>query len=226
MMPLVFLALVTAPTGWQGGANRELVEQTGKIGHFGGVHGVIEAERYDAPQPGVVLYVTRVAANVGDPNTAAAAELATFTHGTLEPKVVDSALDARIGWTEGDVTGAARVIIAATSDRIVAVKGECYAAKDGPENDVASCLAALGTLDVGVPVKDRVALTVPAAPPPPAATVPSLSAPSLTDQHVPMPPMTVTQARPGFDRRPVVAGAGLIVIAAIFWWNRRRRQSS
>jgi hypothetical protein len=222
MIPLVFLALVTAPVGWQGGANRELVEQTGKVGHFGGVHGVIEAERYDAPEPGVVLYVTRVSANVGAPNDAAAAELATFTHGSLEPEVKDKALDGNVTWKDGDVNGATRMVIAATADRIVAVKGECYYGNDASAKDVASCVQALGSLDVGIAVKDRVALTVPAAP---APTVPSLTAPGLTEQHVPMPPMTVKQPTPGPDRRPVYAGAGLIVIAAIFWWNRRRRAS-
>jgi hypothetical protein len=222
--PLILLALVTAPVGWHGGANRELVEQTGKVGHFGGVHGVIEAERYDAPAPGVVLYVTRISANVSAPSDAAAAELATFTHGSLEPRIKDKALDASTTWTDGDVTGATHVILAATADRIVAVKGECYYRTDASAKDVASCVQALGTLDVGIAVTDRVELAVPA--PGSAAAAPALSTPGLTDQHVPMPPMTVKQEAPGPDRRPVYAGAGLIVIAAIFWWNRRRRQST
>jgi hypothetical protein len=222
MMPVILLALVTAPVGWQGGANRELVEQTGKVGHFGGVHGVIEAERYDAPSPGVVLYVTKVSANVGAPQDAAAAELATFTHGSLEPEVKDKALDGNVTWKDGDVTGATRMVIAATADRIVAVKGECYEGADASAKDVNACIQALGTLDVGIAVADRVALTVPAAAP---AAPPTLTAPGLTDQHVPMPPMTFKRPTPGPDRRPVYAGAGLIVIAAIFWWNRRRRAS-
>jgi hypothetical protein len=221
--PLLLLALVTAPVGWQGGANRELVEQTGRVGHFGGVHGVIEAERYDAPAPGVVLYVTKVSANVASPQDAAAAEFATFTHGSLAPEVKDKALDASATWKDGDVSGATRMIIAATSDRIVAIKGECYEGADANPKDAAACVQALATLDAGIPAADRVALTVPAAAPPAA---PALSSPRLTEQHVTMPPMTVKQDRPGPDRRPVYAGAGLIVIAAIFWWNRRRRQSS
>ena len=220
MTPLILAALISVPAGFQGGANRELVEQTGKIGHFGGVHGVIEAERYDAPSPGVVLYVTRVSANVSVPNDAAAAELATFPHGSLDPVAKDKALDGNVTWKDGDVNGATRMVIAATGDRIVAVKGECYYGNDASAKDVASCVQALGTLDVGIAVADRVALTVPAAP---APIAPSLSTPGLTDQHVTMPPMTVKQETPGPDRRPVYAGAGLIVIAAIFWWNRRRR---
>jgi hypothetical protein len=223
MMGLILAALISVPAGFQGGANRELVEQTGKVGHFGGVHGVIEAERYDAPSPGVVLYVTRVTANVAAPNDAAAAELATFPHGSLDPVVKDKALDGNVTWKDGDVTGATRMVIAATADRIVAVKGECYYGTDASAKDVASCIQALGTLDVGIAVADRVALTVPAAP---APVAPSLSTPGLTDQHVTMPPMTVKPETPGPDRRPVYAGAGLIVIAAIFWWNRRRRQST
>jgi hypothetical protein len=223
MMLLILAALLSVPAGFQGGANRELVEQTGKVGHFGGVHGVIEAERYDAPSPGVVLYVTRVSANVSAPSDAAAAELATFTHGSLDPVVKDKALDGNVTWTDGDVNGATRMVIAATADRVVAVKGECYYGNDATAKDVADCIQALGTLDVGIPVADRVALTVPTAPVPVA---PSLSAPSLTDKHVAMPPMTVPQEAPRRDLRPVYAGAGLIVIAAIFWWNRRRRQSN
>jgi hypothetical protein len=221
VIPLILAALISVPAGFQGGANRELVEQTGKVGHFGGVHGVIEAERYDAPSPGVVLYVTRVTANVSVPDDAAAAELATFPHGSLVPVVKDKALDADVTWKDGDVNGATRMVIAATGDRIVAVKGECYYGNDASAKDVASCVQALGTLDAGIAVADRVALTVPRAAPAPAA--PSLSTPGLTDQHVTMPPMTVKQEAPGPDRRPVYAGAGLIVIAAIFWWNRRRR---
>ena len=223
MTPLILAALISVPADFHGGANTELVEQTGRIGHFGGVHGVIEAERYDAPSPGVVLYVTRVTANVSAPNDAAAAELATFPHGSLDPVVNDKALDGNVTWKDGDVTGTTRMVIAATADRIVAVKGECYYGNDASAKDVASCVQALGTLDVGIPVADRVALTVPAAP---APVAPSLSTPGLTDQHVTMPPMTVKQETPGPDRRPVYAGAGLIVIAAIFWWNRRRRQST
>ena len=64
MTPLILAELISVPADFHGGANTALVEQTGSIGHFGGVHGVIEAERYDAPSPGVVLYVTRVTANV------------------------------------------------------------------------------------------------------------------------------------------------------------------
>ena len=136
---------------------------------------------------------------------------------------VDKALDGNVTWKDGDVNGATRMVIAATGDRIVAVKGECYYGNDAAAKDVASCVQALGTLDVGIAVADRVGLTVPAAP---APVAPSLSTPGLTGEHVTMPPMTVKQETPGPDRRPVYAGAGLIVIAAIFWWNRRRRQST
>lgn len=225
MIGLVLFALVTAPVGWQGGANRELVEETGRVGHFGGVHGVIEAERWDAPQPGVVLYVTRVAANVGSPEDAAAAELATFTHGTLAPVVKAGALDADTTWQDGDVTGATRMIIAATADRIVAVKGECFEGAGAAAKDVAACVQALATLDAGIPVADRVPLTPPAAPAAPAVA-PTLTTRGLTEQHVTMPPMSVPPAAPGPDRRPIYTGAGLVVIAAIFWWNRRRRAAA
>jgi len=221
MSALVVLALIAAPAGWTGGANRELVEQTGRVAHFGGVHGVIEAERYDAPSAGVVLYVTRVAANIASPSDAAAAEVQTIAHGTPSVEAKDKALDVQTSWRDGDVAVTSRMIIAATADRIVAVKGECYEGTAAAALDVKHCIDALAALDPGIAAKDRVGLAVPTATAP-AATPSTLTTPSLTDSHVSMPPMAVHQDAPGPDRRPVYVGAGLIVIAAIFWWNRRR----
>lgn len=207
------MTLVVAPTGWTGGANQELVEQTGRQGHFGGVHGIIEAERYDGPH--VVLYVTRVAATTASPGDAAEAELALFAHPVTGKHVEDKAITVDSSWHDADVAGTARMVIAADGSRIVAVKGECYAGSDAKPDAIAACTQALSTIDPGIAPGDRLAIGAPSTMP----TVPQLSTPGPSQTHVAMPPMTVKQ---GADRRPVIVGAGLIVIAAVFWWNRRR----
>lgn len=211
------MGFVAAPAGWHGGASQELVEQSGRVGHFGGVHGVIEAERWDAPRPGVVLYVTKVSANIASPSDAATAELPSLGSGAGEPETKDKQLDVQASVIDANAGHVSRMVIASTADRIVAVKGECYEGADANAIDVSDCVHALATLDTGIAVKDRVDLTVSHVP-----AVPTLSGPSLTDTHVSLPPMQVHQDAPGPDRRPVYVGAGLIVIAAIFWWNRRR----
>jgi len=211
------MGFVAAPPGWHGGASQELVEQTGRIGHFGGVHGVIEAERWDAPRPGVVLYVTKVSANTADPSGAATAELGNLGSGAGEPETKDKALDIQASVVDANAGKSARMIIASTADRIVAVKGECYMSAEASAIDVNDCVHALATLDTGIAVKDRVDLTVSHVPP-----EPTLSGSGLTDSHVSLPPMQVHQDQPGRDLRPVYVGAGLIVLAGIFWWNRKR----
>lgn len=209
------MGFVAAPPGWHGGANQELVEQTGRVGHFGGVHGVIEAERWDAPTPGVVLYVTKVSANIASPSDAATAELDNAGSGAGEPETKDKQLEVQASALGSDVGHTTRMIIASTADRIVAVKGECYMNAEASSADVNHCVQALATLDTGIAVKDRVDLVVSHVPP-----EPTLSGSALTDTHVSLPPIHIHQEGP--DLRPVYVGAGLIVIAAVFWWNRRR----
>ena len=211
------MSFVVAPAGWHGGASQELVEQTGRVGHFGGVHGVIEAERWDAPHPGVVLYVTKVSANTASPSDAATAELPNLGSGAGEPVTKDKALQIDATVLDSSAGHSARMIIAATADRIVAVKGECYMSADALAPEVTQCDQALATLDTGIAVKDRVELTISHVPP-----APTLSGSGLTDTHVSLPPMQVHHEPARRDLRPVYVGAGLIVIAAIFWWNRRR----
>ncbi|MBV8759128.1 MAG: hypothetical protein JO257_17700 [Deltaproteobacteria bacterium] len=206
--------IVTAPAGWTGGASRELVEQTGREGHLGGVHGVVEAERWDAPGGGLVLYATRVMATTAAPGDAAAAEVAMVHHPVTADHVVDGLRVVETAWTEGDVHGAGRLVIAASADRIVAVSGECYAGGGQP---LTACSAALATLSTGIEPKDRVA--IPEASRVPAA--PQLTTPGPSATHVTMPPVHLRQEA-HTDLRPVYVGAGLIVIAAVFWWNRKR----
>jgi hypothetical protein len=207
------MGFVAAPPGWHGGASQELVEQSGRLGHFGGVHGVIEAERWDPPAPGVVLYVTKVSANVADPSAAATAEIGNLG----EPESKDKQLVVDATAIEDKVGHVTHMIIAATGDRIVAVKGECYETEEASAIDVNHCAQALATLDTGIAIKDRVDLTVSHVPP-----EPTLSGSGLSDTHVSMPPMQVRHDEPARDLRPVYVGAGLIVLAAIFWWNRKR----
>jgi hypothetical protein len=206
------MGFVAAPPGWHGGASQELVEQTGRTGHFGGVHGVIEGERWDAPSGHVVLYVTKVSANVADPSAAANAELGAPAHATK-----DSAIDHEGTVCDGTVCTDRRTVIAATADRIVAVTGECISSSEAADVDLHACADALATLDPGIAIQDRVGLTISDVQP-----VPSLSGSALTDTHVPLPPITLHPDQPGRDLRPVYVGAGLIAIAAVFWWNRRR----
>ena len=206
--------IVTPPVGWTGGVSRELVEQTGREGHLGGVHGVIEAERWDAPGGGLVLYVTRVMATTSSPGDAAAAEVGMVHHPVTGDHVRDGLRIVDTAWAEGDVHGAGRLVIGASADRVVAVTGECYA---GAGQQLTACTAALATLETGIDAKDRIA--IPEASHVPA--VPQLTTPGPSATHVTMPPVHLRQDAQT-DYRPVYVGAGLIVIAAVFWWNRKR----
>jgi hypothetical protein len=215
--------LIVPPPGWTGGANQALVEQTGRVGHFGGVHGVIEAERYDGPGL-VVLYVTRVSATSADIGGAAEAEINVLGHPVTARTTQDNAIVVNTAWHDAYVSSTARLVIAARGDHIVAVSGECYVGASADHTvtlaqPVAStrCLEALETLDTGIKPADRTAIPAPSSVPP----APQLTTPGPSQTHVAMPPISVRQ-EPQTDRRPVYVGAGLIVIAAVFWWNRRR----
>jgi len=205
--------LVVPPPGWTGGANQELVEQTGRVGHFGGVHGVIEAVSYNGPH--IVLYVTRVSAHTADVGGAAEAEIGVFGHPITGRALDEKAIVIESAWHDSDVTGTAQLEIAARGDLIVAVKGECYAAAEAKPDAITVCHTALETIDTGITPAERTDIPAPSTVP----AVPQLSTPAPSATHVAMPPMTIQQHT---DRRPVYVGAGLIVIAAIFWWNRKR----
>jgi len=148
---------------------------------------------------------------------AADAELALFGHALDARKVEDKAITVEAAWHDGDVAGAARMVIAADANRIVAVKGECYAGASAKPADVAACTKALATIDPGIAPADRTAIPAPSNVP----AAPRLTTPGPSQTHVAMPPISVHQKAPA-DLRPVYVGAGLIVIAAVWWWNRRR----
>lgn len=229
--------LIVPPAGWKGGASDEAVHQTGALPHFGGVHGIVEAMRYDPPKPGVVLYASRVTATTAAHDAAARAEIDLLhpspdsgEHETAWQESTDPAArqaEATLGWRDPSTqaSGHARLVIAATADKIVAVKGECIEAGDADPAVVQACQAALATLDPGVAASDRIAIDLdaaakaqlPAASPPPS----SMGEPP---PHVPVViPVPASRARPRTDLRPVFVGAGILALAGVFWWNRRRR---
>ncbi len=225
--------LVTAPSGWKGGANAELVQSTGAIPHFGGVHGIIEGERYDAPKPGIVLYAARIAATTNTPAIAAQAELANVEPSNVKDAKVamasqDNAIVASLDWKDASagIQGSTRMVIAATKDKVVAVKGECIAAADADAALVAACKQALASLDTGIAASERQDLTSTSTS---ISTSTSTIPPELKlpDEplHAKAPPMVVPDtASPRTDARPIVVGASLIALAAVFYWNRKRRE--
>jgi hypothetical protein len=229
--------LVKAPERWTGGANDDLVHATGLVPHFGGVHGVIEAERYDSPRPGVVLYATRVAVAMSARDPAVRAELDQLhpTGGARETEwserfdAASRQVEARLAYRDASVklSGRVHALIAATADRIVVDKSECLVADDADPDAAKACFTALDTIDTGIDAKDRVAIDLDvragSGSSVPAST--TASAPTMNEAppHVPLPPIAVPQDSPAPDRRPVIVGAGVVVLACVFWWNRRRR---
>jgi hypothetical protein len=226
--------LVTAPAGWKGGPSDDLMHATGLTPHFGGVHGIIEAERYDAPKPGVVLYVTRVAANTTAIASAAQAELANVEPSNIKaPKVemtsADKAIIASLDWRDdkAGIKGTSKMVIAAVADRVVAVKGECLAAADADADLLAACGKALATLDPGIAPKDRVDLTSTSTSP--TTSTSTSTSPELTlstePPHAKVPPLAVPpdNASPRTDVRPMILGAAILALAGVFYWNRKRR---
>jgi hypothetical protein len=223
--------LVKAPDGWKGGASDDLIHATGMLPHFGGVHGIIEAERYDGPKPGIVLYVSRVAATVAARDPAARAEIdlqhpspvssqrETEWQERFDPgsKLADVRLDYRD--SSSKLGGRVHLVLAATGDRLVAAKGECLVADDADPELVQACYAALDSVDTGVEPKDRVALDLDAKPAEPATPL----ATTETPHHVPLPPIAVPHEEPRTDLRPIIVGAGIVALAFGFWWNRKRR---
>jgi hypothetical protein len=223
--------IVRPPQGWTGGADAELVQQTGGEGHFGGVHGIVEAETWKAPR-GVVLYATRIAATTSSRDAAAKLEIDTL-HRTNESAwhegVVAKAVEVTQSWKDSGVRGEVRFVLTGSGDAvIVAVKGECLAGDDAAIADVEACKAALATLDPAIDVNNRVEIKP--ADTPSTSTNPNPGTGTGTGltmsdgSHVPLPPIVVKQADPPADKRPVYVGLGVVLLATVFWWNRRRRE--
>lgn len=230
--------IIVGPTGWKGGASPELVTRTGADPHFGGVHGVIEAEQYAPDKPGVVLYATRISANSAARDAAARAEIEAMrptTATSWNEQVDHAAQQLVVAMTARDpsthIDDAARlVIVGAGESVIVATKGECVAAPDADPAAVKACQAALATLDPGIDAKARVELSLVASATPPAGSaVPtaSLAPAHMSDgSRAPMPAIDLRKNsdQPAGDGRPFYVAAGLVFLVGVFWWNRRRRQ--
>ena len=219
--------LVTPPAGWKGGADVELVQLTGGAGHFGGEHGIVEAESYKPDKPGIVLDVARVTLNTSTAASAAKAELESLKNPKVTPDAATKQIEAMLEQT-GDVHQKTRIVIVATKDKIVEVQGDCIAGDAAAPWD--ACVAALATIDPGIAPADRVAIDLanpsPSPSPSPSSST-STSTSTMSDgSRVPMPPIVVKPdtSSPSTDERPFFVGAGIVLLAVVFWWNRRRRE--
>lgn len=248
---------IAMPSGWTRDDVQatSLTEKTNALKHFGGAKSMASAEVYVAPAGYAAgIYVTTVAAKVKDGRDAAArAEIDSFLGAPARAQLtskkvvvvasgsaVDAAkkqIEAKVAWddAESGLSTAARMLVVADADTLIAVSAECSHGEQ-PGAHVDACLAALDTLDAGLPADRRVAVALAAN----AAEVPvpdvsdvalqssggQVTAPTMSDgTRTPLPPMVVSSTpKPTVDRRPVYVGLGIVVLAALFWWNRRRRE--
>lgn len=234
--------LVTPPAGWTPDPEQasQLAQKLAALTHFGGGGKVtVAADAHVPPTPGVALFVTRISAE----QLAITRELAAREaidelkksagkpyDWRVLPMTSAKAIVARAEWADmnAGTQTVGMVVIAASADRFVAVRGECFSADKADGAAVNACVQALQSLDPGVPLAERVAFEPApegAARPqdPPAA--PKDNSPRLTDgQDVHLSPIRIAPERTETDRRPVYLGAAIVVIAALSWWNRRRRE--
>ncbi len=241
--------LVTAPPKWrldrEKSAAMNLAGQSAR--HFGNAPSIDVTEAYFPNEIGAALIVTR-SSTTGlpdgkDPAIAAAIDEleswdtrnAPITDATRSRKVLDDGkvLEITVGGRDAGATMRSmfRMIVAADATYVVTVTGLCLDRDDSNPDHVALCRAALTTLDTGIPVADRVALSFPGAavaavPVEAPATVKS-TAPSMGDgTKLKLAPIEIPQQSPATDRRPVYIGLGLVVLAAIFYWNRKKRDAN
>ncbi len=233
-------AMITAPKGWTPDPERAagLAQKEQALKHFGGAKVIVAAEAYVPSTPGVALFVTRVTSETLLGPQPAAARIAVDDFFASAPKPYaqldsyDSQLRQFVVHTEvADLTvhtqTVSRMVIVFDATRVVTVRGDCLSADAATGGDVNACTQALWTLDAGIPLAQRMEVTVAAAAavpePEPTRTLPQPA--SITDgQNVHLSPMTIAQAKPDADRRPIYVGAGIVVLAAVFWWNRRQRE--
>lgn len=229
-------AMVTAPKGWAPDPERAsgLAQKEQARKHFGGAKAMVATEAYVPVTPGVALFVTRVTSERLLGTQPAAARIAVDDFFASAPKPYDQRdnydpdLKVFVVHTEtADYsTGTqtmSRMVIVFDAARVVTVRGDCLSVEKSSGGDINACTQALWTLDAGIPLDQRIAVTVADAAPVAAPELPQQ--PSITDgQNVHLSPMTIAQSKPDPDRRPIYVGAGIVVLAAVFWWNRRQRE--
>lgn len=233
---------VTPPARWTSDPETaaSLSRTLGAVPHFAGRNATVTTEAYRAPGNAGALYVTRVVANAApaDRDRAATAELAELAapvtrqgvrpDETKQRATNDRTLDGEIAWRDSSgVATRSRIVIAADSQQLVAVIGECMVAGETPDGVGAACAAALATLDPGIALANRERIQlVPGESEAVAGSPIASSGPVLRDgaAHPTLTPMSIPPDERETDRRPIYVGAGLVVLACIFWWNRRRRE--
>ncbi|MBA3458638.1 MAG: hypothetical protein H0T46_01655 [Deltaproteobacteria bacterium] len=231
--------MVTPPKDWKQDPEQAAIiaSKISALKHFGGAKVVVATEAYMSPVPGVALFVTRITADklvstreqavrfaIDDLKARGAAKAYDWR---VLPASADHAIIARGEWVEGTTQTVGLLLVAASANQLVGVRGECFSIDKADGAHVNACVQALSTLDPGIPVAERIGFepapegTAPVAAPPVLQNEPA----RLTDgQNVQLPPMTIPQTKPAADRRPVYLGAGIVLLAALFWWNRRRRE--
>lgn len=233
-------AMITPPKSWTPDPERAagLAQKEQALKHFGGAKVTVATEAYVAATPGVALFVTRVTSETLPGLQADAARIAVdeFFASVSQPYAQLDSYDPEqkqfVVHTETrDMTvntqTVSRMVIVFDQTRVVTVRGDCLSADAAEGGDVNACTQALWKLDAGIPLDQRIAVTVadhvPLAAPEPPRDLPVQ--PSITDgQNVRLSPMTIAQSKPERDRRPIYLGAGIVVLAAVFWWNRRQRE--
>lgn len=231
--------MVTPPKDWKQDPEQAAIiaSKISALKHFGGAKVIVATEAFMSPVRGVALFVTRITADklVGTREQAVrfaiddlkARGAAKAYDWRVLPASPDHAIMARGEWVEGTTQTVGLLLVAASANQLVAVRGECFSADQADGMYVNACVKALATLDPGIPVAERIAFE-----PAPEGSVPVVAAPvlhsvpaQLTDgQNVQLAPMTIPQSKPARDRRPVFLGAGIVLLAVVFWWNRRRRE--
>jgi tetratricopeptide (TPR) repeat protein len=218
-----------------------LATQLQALSHFGGVKSIVTTVAFRAPAGGGALYVTRVTGNAtaAERDKAASIELnelhdalnrqgagARADSWTPKANAETKQLEAAMTWVDpaAGIANTGRIVIAADAQSIAAVSGECILATTADPALMATCKAALDTLDPGIAAASRVSLAlvdVPAEPPIKAPEAPRLGEGS---GRVTMQPISVPPPENQTDRRPIYVGGGLVVLALAFWWNRRKRE--
>ncbi len=250
--------IVVPPAGWtlDESFSRKLTRNAQGTRYFGATPTTsVEVVAFTATTMG--LYVTRAEATVTADQRDAAATRALFefvdgarrqgsariesSNQRAEP--ASKLLEANITWRDtAGVRQIARTVVAGDGTHLVAHHGECILPLDVDKKSEAACAQALTTLDHGIPLDQRVMLsivdapaetelpTIPTATSEPTAAGAPTARSRMTEQprlgdggRTSMPPMTISPAKRELDRRPLYLGAGIVVLATLFWWNRRRR---